>query len=253
MHKISAVIISFNEEKKIAACLASLQGVVDEIIVLDSFSIDKTVEICKQFGAKVFQQKWSGYGQQKNDAAAKASHDYILSLDADEYLSATLQQSIIKAKKAGLKGAYKMNRMNIFFGYALKYGLTQPDKITRLYDKKSTRWGLRNAHETLELNKNTFIELLQGNLVHHSKDSMDEFISTINTYSTLSAKYYMENGKKSNIFKILLNPSFTFFKGYLFRLGFLDGMPGLVIALTMSLETFLKYSKLYFLQCERKK
>src|SRR5213075_932514 len=109
MEKISAVIITFNEEKKIAACLASLQGVVDEIVVLDSFSTDKTPDICKQYGVKFFQQQWTGYGQQKNDAAAKASYDHILSLDADEVLSPALQQSILTIKKGTLNRVYKFN------------------------------------------------------------------------------------------------------------------------------------------------
>lgn len=248
MQKISAVIITFNEEKKIAACLASLQGVADEIVVLDSFSTDKTPDICKQYGVKFFQQAWAGYGQQKNDAVAKATHDFILSLDADEVLSTTLQKNILSRKKEGLEGVYRFNRLNIFYGYALKYGPTQPDRIIRLYNRRLAQWSLRDVHETLELVVNTKMHGLKGNLEHNSKESLQDFISTINKYSTLSAEYYYSKGKRSNIFKVLISPAFTFFNGYFFRLGFLDGMPGLIMAVTISLETFLKYSKLYFLQ-----
>src|SRR3982750_4255500 len=116
MQKILAVIITFNEEKKIAASLPSLQGVADEIVVLDSYSTDGTASICKQFGVKWYQQAWRGYGPQKNDAAGKASYDYVLSLDADECLSPTLQNSILSVKKSGLTGVYQMNRLNNFYG-----------------------------------------------------------------------------------------------------------------------------------------
>lgn len=248
MEKISAVIITFNEEKKIAACLASLQGVVDEIVVMDNFSTDDTPLICKQFGVKFYQQSWKGYGQQKNDAVAKCSHHYILSIDADEYISTALQQTILQQKRVILTGAYSINRQNIFYGYALKYGLTQPDKIIRLYDRRQAQWSLTAVHETLNFNKKVPIAFLKGNLVHKSKDSMHAYIETLNKYSTLGATSYYSKGKKSSVFKIIGNPIFTFFKGYILRRGFLDGLPGLIMAITLSIDTFMKYAKLYFLQ-----
>ena len=252
MKKISATIITFNEEKEIAACLASLQGVVDEIVVLDSFSTDKTPEICKQFGAKVYQQVWRGYGQQKNDAASKATHNYILNLDADECLSPALQASILKAKTAGLNGVYKMNRLNIFFGYTFKHGLTCPDNILRLYNKAAVKWAAREVHETLDLPKNIPITKLAGDMVHKSKDSLEEFISTINKYAELSASSYLAAGKKASVFKIVFSPPVTFINGFFLKLGFLDGMPGFIMAVSLSIETFLKYSKLYLLQKNKK-
>jgi len=252
MQKISATIISFNEEKKIAACLASLQGVADEIVVLDAFSTDKTPEICKQFGAKVYQQAWRGYGQQKNDAAAKAANNYILNVDADECLSEALQGSILLAKKAGLAGVYKINRLNIFFGYTLKHGLTYPDPVLRLYNKNEVKWAAREVHETLELPKNIPVTKLAGDLVHRSKESLAEFISTINNYSTLSASSYFAAGKKASLLKIVFSPPVTFINGYFFKLGFLDAVPGFIMAVTLSIETFLKYSKLYLLQQHKK-
>ena len=180
MEKISAVVITFNEEKKIAACLASLQGVVDEIVVMDNFSTDSTPLICKQFGVKFYQQSWKGYGQQKNEAVAKCSHHYILSIDADEYLSTELQQTILQQKKSKLLGVYTINRLNIFYGYTLKYGLTQPDKIIRLYDRRQAQWSLTAVHETLNFNTNVATAFLKGNLIHKSKDSMHErqFVSS---------------------------------------------------------------------------
>jgi glycosyltransferase involved in cell wall biosynthesis len=252
MQKISATIITFNEERKIAACLASLQGVADEIVVLDSFSTDKTADICKQFGAKVYQQAWRGYGQQKNDAASKAANNYILNVDADECLSQALQASVLQAKNAGLNGVYKMNRLNIFFGYTLKHGLTYPDNILRLYNKSEVKWAAREVHETLDVPKNIPVSKLAGDLVHKSKDSLEEFISTINKYAELSALSYFAAGKKASLFKIVFSPPVTFINGFFFKLGFLDGVPGFIMAVTLSIETFLKYSKLYLLQQNKK-
>lgn len=252
MQKISATIITFNEEKKIAACLASLQGVADEIIVMDSFSTDNTVAICKEFGAKVYQQPWSGYGQQKNDAAAKATFDYILSIDADECLSTTLQHSINKLKETGFTGVYKMNRLNNFYGYNLQHGNVYPDTMKRLYDKREVKWSLRLVHETLDITKDNTITQLQGNLLHKSKDSIEEHVAGINKYAGMTARIYFETGKKSALFKMLFSPGFTFIQGYIFKRGFLDGYAGFIMAKINAQEVFLKYSKLLLLQKNKK-
>jgi glycosyltransferase involved in cell wall biosynthesis len=252
MQKISAVIITFNEEKRIAACLASLQGVADEIVVLDSFSTDKTPDICKQYGVKFYQQPWAGYGQQKNDAAIKASNDYILSLDADECLSPVLQKSILDLKKQDMSGVYRMKRLNNFYGYNLHHGNAYPDATNRLYNRKLIKWSLRKVHETLDLPAQTVVRLLKGDLLHKSKDSVQDHIAGINKYSTLSAEVYFENHKKGAIFKMLFSPAFTFIKGYIFRLGFLDGYAGFIMAKINAQEVFLKYSKLLLLQKSNK-
>jgi glycosyltransferase involved in cell wall biosynthesis len=252
MAKISATIITFNEEKKIAACLASLQGVADEIVVLDSFSTDKTPDICKQYGVKFFQQAWAGYGQQKNDAASKASHDYILSLDADECLSPQLQHSLLELKKLELTGIYRMNRLNNFYGFDLHHGNAYPDATNRLYNRKEVKWCLRKVHETLDIPKGAEIILLKGDILHKSKDSVHDHIAGINKYSTMSAEVYFENNKKRALLKMLFSPAFTFINGYFFRLGFLDGYAGFIMAKINAQEVFLKYSKLLLLQKSNK-
>ncbi|MCW3093300.1 MAG: glycosyltransferase family 2 protein [Ferruginibacter sp.] len=253
MQKISAVIITFNEEKKIATCLASLQGVVDEVVVMDSFSTDKTPGICKQYGAKLYQQNWKGYGSQKNDAAERASHDYILSLDADESLSPALQRSILQAKKAVLSGVYQMNRLNNFYGSDLHHGNSYPDATVRLYNRRETRWSLRSVHETLEISEAITIHKLKGDLLHKSKDTLEEHTAGISKYSTMGAKEYFEAGKKGAGFKVVVSPLFTFIKGYIFKLGFLDGFAGFMMAKMNSHEVFLKYSKLLLLQKNKSK
>lgn len=252
MQKISAVIITFNEEKKIAACLASLQGVADEIVVMDSFSTDKTPEICKQFAVKFYQQAWAGYGQQKNDAAARASHDYILSLDADECLSPALQQSILELKKSTLNGVYRMNRLNNFYGYNLHHGNAYPDAASRLYNRRQVKWSLRKVHEVLDVPASVKVTGLQGDILHKSKDSIQDHITGINKYSTLSAELYFENNKKGALLKLLFGPAFTFISAYIFKLGFLDGYAGFIMARINAQEVFMKYSKLLILQQSNK-
>lgn len=253
MTKISAVIIAANEEKKIAKCLSSLQGVADEIIVLDSYSTDRTPAICKEFDVRFYQQTWKGYGAQKNDAIALAKYDYILSLDADEYLSEELQHSINRTKQQGLSGAYRMNRLNIYYGYALKHGMTYPDFKVRLFHRNEASWSLRAVHETPELIAGVKVQTIPGYLMHPSKDSMHDYITTINHYTTLGAKVYYESGKRTTILRVFFGPAFTFIQGYFFKLGFLDGGPGFIMALTQSVDNFLKYSKLYLLQRASKK
>lgn len=253
MQKISAVIITFNEENKIAACLDSLQGVADEIIVMDSFSTDKTPGICKAYGVKWYQQNWRGYGCQKNDAAEKAGNDYILSLDSDECLSADLQRSIMAAKKQGLSGVYQMNRLNNFYGYDLHHGNVYPDTMKRLYNRREAKWSLRPVHETLEMNEGIEVKKLAGNLLHRSKDTLEDHLAGINKYSTLGARVYLDAGKTGAGFKLLVSPLFTFIKGYIFRLGFLDGYAGYMMAKMNAYEVFLKYSKLLILQKNKSK
>ncbi len=200
MQKISAVIITYNEAHRIAACLASLQGVADEVVVMDSFSTDNTPEICRQYGARLFQQPWGGYGHQKNDAAEKASHDYILSLDADETLSEPLQRAILDAKKNGLSGVYQMNRLNNFYGYNLHHGNAYPDTMKRLYNRREVRWSLRPVHETLDIGKDTVIHRLKGDLLHRSKDSLEDHLAAIDKYSTMGAALYLQAGKRAGMF-----------------------------------------------------
>ncbi|MEJ0101768.1 MAG: glycosyltransferase family 2 protein [Bacteroidota bacterium] len=248
MQGISAVIITFNEEKRIGSCLSSLQGIADEIIVMDSFSTDQTENICRQYGVKFLRQSWQGYGFQKNKAAGQASNDYILSLDADECLSDTLKQSILAEKKTGLSGVYMFSRLNNFYGKDLHHGNSYPDYAKRLYNKTMVKWSERPVHETLEIPAGNAVKKLKGDLLHRTKESIEDHLSFINKYSTLSARAYLENGKKASVFKLLVNPAFAFIKGYFFRFGFLDGYAGLIFAVISSHEVFLKYSKLLLLQ-----
>jgi glycosyltransferase involved in cell wall biosynthesis len=215
---------------------------------MDSFSTDKTPDICKQFGAKFYQQPWAGYGQQKNDAAAKASNDYILSLDADECLSPTLQKTLIELKKGNLDGVYRINRLNNFYGYNLRHGNAYPDAAGRLYNRRQVKWSLRKVHEVLDIPASVNVIPIKGDILHKSKDTIQDHIAGINKYSTLSAEVYFENNKKGALVKLLFSPAFTFISAYIFKLGFLDGYAGFIMAKINAQEVFMKYSKLLILQ-----
>lgn len=248
MTKISAVIITFNEEENIERCLSSLQGIVDEIVVMDSFSTDATEKICNQLHAKFYQQPWKGYGPQKNDAIQKTSHDFILSIDADEELSKELQTSILKLKETEMKGVYEMRRLSMFCGRLIKYGSWNPEKKIRIFRKDEATWNNREVHEGLEISPDIQKSLLKGPLLHYTSNSIQHRVETINKYSSLGAHVYLKAGKKSNLLKIVAKPWLNFLTGFFVKRGFMDGSYGLILAVLLAYETFLKYAKLYELQ-----
>lgn len=244
MNKISAVIITYNEEKNIERCLISLQDVVEEIVVVDSFSIDKTEEICKKHNVRFIQHAFDGHIEQKNRAMNLAKNDYVLSLDADEVISEKLKKSILKIKNNLEFDAYYFNRLNFFCGKAIKHGTWYPDKKTRLWNKNKGKWGGTNPHDTVILEKNTTQQYLTGDLLHYSFTSINQHIAQINKFSTIKAKIAFKAGKKSSIFKIIFRPYIKFIIAYCIRLGILDGFYGLVIAGNSAHSEFLKQVKL---------
>ncbi len=243
MNKLSAVIITYNEEKNIKNCISSLQKVADEIIVLDSFSTDKTEEICRKAGTEFHQHKFDGYGAQKNRAVQLASHDWILSLDADEVLSEELIEEIkiFKQDKQPAEN-YRFNRLNFFCGKALRH-VWQPDYKTRLWKKNTSEWTDKNLHETFVPNKNTTIKTLKGNLLHYSFESINQHIAQINLFSEIAAKELFDKNKKAGI-KLFTSPITAFLKQYIFKGGFLDGYYGFIVAANSGFAKFAKYSKL---------
>lgn len=232
MKKISATIIAFNEERNIERCLQSLQGVADEIIVVDSFSQDRTVEICEKYQAKVFQHPFEGYGAQKNFAVSKASYDLILSLDADEALSEPLKKSLVEARKNEAFDAYKINRLNNFCGSWIRRGGWYPDRQLRFWNKNSGIWNDSKVHEKVDLKPGARLGHLEGDLLHYSYYSFDEYIRQMNKYSDLKADELIRRGKKANLFKLIFKPFGKFLTNYFFKLGFLDGYYGFVLAVS---------------------
>lgn len=252
MKPLSVAIITLNEEKNIFHCLDSVKDIVDEIVIVDSFSTDRTREIASQFGVRFIEHAFEGYIQQKNWALQQTAHDNVLLLDADEALSGELKNSILKEKEKSFPAdAYRMNRCTNYCGKFIKHGLWYPDRKVRLIKKQIGEWGGVNPHDKIVLQAGTEIKRLSGDILHYSYNTIDEHEIQNNKFSSISAEALFQRGKRTNWFKIIINPAWAFINGYFFRFGFLDGFYGYVIARNISHLTFLKHSKLY--QKQKKK
>jgi glycosyltransferase involved in cell wall biosynthesis len=246
--KISGVIITYNEEQNIERCIRSLLPVTDEIVVLDSYSDDKTEDICKMLNVQFFQHKFDGHIEQKNRAVELAKNDFVLSLDADEELSEKLQKSISENLEIGNYDAFYFNRLNIYCGKKIKTTTWYPDKKIRLWNKKMGSWSGMNPHDTVVLKENSKLKYLKGDLLHYSYHSISEHIAQTNKFTDISAETMARNGKRSSIFKIVYKTGFACMKEYIFKYAFLGGMYGFIIAFINVFSVFLKYSKLLSLQ-----
>lgn len=245
MTAVSAVIITFNEEKNISRCLDSLSGIADEILVIDSYSKDKTAEICAEYGVKFIAHTFQDYASQKNYGNSLTSHDFILSLDADEALSEPLREAILKWKNTGSPDVMRVKRLTNYCGKWIKHCGWYPDAKYRLFDKKRARWAGERVHEYLEIDPDASKGELSGDLHHYSFYTIDQHLNTINKYSGLKAEIMFEKGKKPHIFKLIVNPAVRFLRDYFFKQGFRDGFYGFVISANSSYSVFLKYVKLW--------
>ena len=256
MIKISCVIITYNEELNIARCLQSIQNIVDEIIVVDSYSQDETVAIAGKMGAKVFYKKFLGFGEQKAFAIDKASNDWILSIDADEVLSEELRQSVLKIKDGPQFDGYSLNILTNYCGKWIRHCGWYPQHKLRLLNKTKGRINLNKVHEGFEMaNHNAPLGFLKGDLLHYSYNTISEHSRKIQLYTELAAKTTSEKGTSIPLLKIIFGPSWTFFYHYIIRKGFMDGYWGYVLCKNISYESFIKYIKirLYAKQIDRLK
>jgi glycosyltransferase involved in cell wall biosynthesis len=245
MLKLSGVIITYNEERNIENCLKSLQSVVDEIIVVDSYSTDTTKAICLKYNVTFIEQSFLGYIEQKNFALEQASYNHVVSLDGDEWLSETLQKSIIHLKSNWTNDGYYCNRFNNFCGQWIKHSDWYPNKKLRVFDKRLVSWKGINPHDEIVLHDpQGKTGHLKGDILHLTYQSYAEFNQKTEHFSTISAQSYFALGKKAPLWKIVINPTWAFIKAYIFRRGFLDGFNGFVICIQTANITFLKYSKL---------
>ena len=241
---ISAVILAKNEEKNLPGCLESIRQLADEIIVINDDSTDKTIEIAKEFEAKVFTHSLSNdFAQQHNFGLGKAKGDWVLFIDADERVSPKLEKEIILAVKKQNKAGFYLKRQEFFNGKPLKHGETA-HYLLRLGRKGKGKWQ-REVHETWEIKGE--IGKLENPLLHYSHPTLSEFIEHVNRFSTLHAQVLLKEGVKPSLFRIIFYPKAKFMQNYLFRLGFLDGTLGIIVALMMSFHSFLARAKLYFL------
>lgn len=248
MELLSVVIITFNEEKNIGRCIDSVKDVADEVVVLDSFSTDRTVQIAEMKGAYVYRHKFAGYGAQKNKALEFAKHNYVLSLDADEMLDDELKASILKAKKGFAFSAYKMNRCAFYRGKFIKHGTWYPESKVRLFDKRLLKWEGLDIHEKVQLPPTMAVYPLKGDILHYICDSDKDHIRRSDNFSTLAALSLFRAGKRTSWFKIVASPAWFFLNDYILRGGFLSGYQGWMIAKNQTRYHFLKYAKLYKLQ-----
>ena len=245
MIKISACIISYNEEEKIEDCLISLQSVADEIIVVDSLSTDRTKKIASKYTDKIFDQKFLGHVEQKNLAVSKASHDWILSLDCDERLTPELEASILKIKdKLEQADAYRMARKT-FYVYRWLNHCWYPDFKVRLFNKNTAKWGGINPHDRVEVQGKNIVTL-SGDIQHYSFNSISEHIRTIDNFTEIGAREIISRNKPVSLISPWTHGMWTFLRLYFFKGGILDGYAGLVVSVLSGMHAFIKYSKVLF-------
>jgi glycosyltransferase involved in cell wall biosynthesis len=242
---LSVCIITLNEEANIARTVESVGGIADEIIVVDSGSTDSTVAVARQHGAKVFVEPWKGFALQKNSALAKASCEWILSLDADEEVSPELAASIGALLKSGTAPqfpGYTMNRRNMYLKRWLKRSGYYPDPKLRLIQRGAAQFELRAVHEDMKMQ--AALGHLNGDLIHYAYPTLESFIEHANRYSSLSARMEADRGPvRFSIVNIVVRPMVRFLYSYFFRLGFLDGREGLLVLMTHASYVSWKYAK----------
>ena len=239
--KITATIITLNEERHIARAIESLRC-CDEIVVIDSGSADRTTKLAENLGARVIESPWRGYAGQKNWAAERANYDWILSLDADEALSEGLEGEIWNLKKNGPKcDAYTMPRLAQYLGRWILHCGWYPDRKVRLYNRHKARWVGDFVHESVQVRGH--LGHLESNLLHFTCDSLSEHLKTMDRYTTLAAEELVSRKTRVGWRHMILDPAWTFTKTYFVHRGFLDGIEGLTIAYMAALYTFLKYAK----------
>lgn len=238
--KISATIITLNEEKNIGDCLASLDF-ADEVVVVDSGSCDRTAEICRSYpNVRVFQREWEGFGRQKNIAAELATNDWIFNIDADERVSPWLRQAILEADLERFAG-FRVARENYFGTRWIRHCGWYPDYNLRLYDRRRGGFGERAVHEAVACDGT--VGTLAGNLVHYTYAGVSDYLKRMDRYSTLAAEEIVKAGRRPGAMGVVIRPLFTFFKMYFLRKGFLEGYAGMVLSVLYSMYTFSKYAK----------
>ena len=241
---ISVVIITKNEAHIIANTLQSLQAVTNDIVIVDSGSIDETIAICKKFNAIVIESGWGGYGVNKNKGIESAKNNWILSLDADEAIDAELQQNLLQLALTNDEEVFNIRFKNFFCNKWIRFGEWGFDWHIRLFNRKKVHWNNVAVHENLIFPENVTETKLKGNILHYTVQSHQEYDAKTDHYARMNAKKYMEAGKKPSFLKQYLSPAFAFIQHYIFRLGFLDGKEGFIIAKTTARYTFLKYKYL---------
>lgn len=242
--KLSAAIITFNEEHNIGRCIESLKGVADEIVVVDSFSTDRTQEICEKAGARFIRNPFEGHIQQKNFALNQCTGDWILSLDADEALDDRLRESISMAVADETAEGFRMNRLTYYCGHWVKHCGWYPDTKLRLVRKGRAEWRGVNPHDRLDLISGADSGFLNGDILHYSYYTREDHLRQIEYFSGIASKELFQRGKKISMVMMVVKVIAQFLKSYVFKLGFLDGMTGWNISRLSAFATWRKYTML---------
>lgn len=247
---LSVVLITLNAAGQLAECLASV-AFADEVVVVDSGSTDGTVALAERYGARVVAKEWLGFGRQKQFAVEQAANDWVLCLDADERVSPELAASLVRALESPTAPVYRIARRNRFLGRWLRHGEGYPDWSARLFDRRQARWSDDVVHEKVLYA--TTPGMLQGDLLHESAEDIGQYLEKQNRYTMLAAAELHRRGQHAGALELIFSPLMRFLKFYLLRLGFLDGLPGLVHISIGCMNSFMKYAKLIELrQADRK-
>ena len=245
MIKLSACIITLNEEKNIARCINALHGVADEIVVVDSFSDDRTMAIAEELGARIVQRAFTGYGDQKLFAQQQASHEWILSIDADEVLSDELTKSIREVKADPRYDGYRINILANYCGKWIRHCGWYPQPKLRLWNREKGSMVVDKVHEGIYLHdRSAVIGELKGDLLHYSYNTISEHVRKIEHYTEIGARADVARGKKASLLKLVVVPKWQFFMDFVIRLGFLDGYYGYVVCKNSAYGSFIKYAKI---------
>jgi len=250
--RISACVITGNEERNIRRCLESLTW-ADELIVVDSFSTDRTAEICREYTQRVYQHEWLGYIGQKNLIKDMATESWILFLDADEEISRELRDEILREFECGAcaqVAGYEFPRMVRYLGRWIRHGDWYPDVKLRLFRRELGTCGGKEPHDRTTVNGP--IKRLRGHIYHYTYDDIPDQLATLNRFTTITAQTKMDDGQTFRLRDLFFRPIVRFLRGYLLRTGFRDGLPGLVIACTAAYGVFIKYAKLWEMEMQRR-
>ncbi len=237
----SVVLITQNAAAQLAECLASV-AFADEVVVVDTGSTDGTVPLAERYGARVVSKEWLGFGRQKQFAVEQAANDWVLCLDADERVSPELAASLVREMGAPAAPVYRMPRRNRFLGRWLRHGEGYPDLSARLFDRRQARWSDDVVHEKVLYTVTP--GLLQGDLLHESAEDIGRYLDKQNRYTMLAAAELHRRGQHAGMIELVFSPMLRFLKFYVLRLGFLDGLPGLVHISIGCMNSFMKYAKL---------
>ncbi|OGC78396.1 MAG: hypothetical protein A2145_01725 [candidate division Zixibacteria bacterium RBG_16_40_9] len=249
MAKISAVIITLNEEKNLERCLRSL-NFVDEIVVVDSHSTDKTEEIARKFTDKIFEVDWGGFGKTKELARQKASCSWVLSVDADEEATPELKEEILQTVQNNFYSGYFIPRKSNFLGKWINHSGWYPDYVLRLFQKETGKFDDSLVHEQVRVKGE--IGYLKNPLRHYTYPNLELYIKKLKRYTTLSAQQLYQRKVRTYPWDLIFRPPATFIKMYLLKLGFLDGWQGLILAGLSGYQVLIKYLKLWKLSFQRK-